>query len=1174
MLLPLFATPNSTISLLSSPASEAPSRKQKMDKNWMYLQDRQSKEYVDGVKSFLELAKESTRLRLDEVRCPCGGCKNRRTYNLKTIESHLYRYGFVPNYKRWIFHGEEIDYTTISQPEDFNVMFDDDNLEDDVGEPMFPNNIFEDELLGDSCEGERSKSDAINFANLFAKARSLSSDCTKMLALDFLAKLMHLKVSNKWSENSFNMLLQLLKGVFPEETNFPTSYHDSKQMLRDFGFGYELIHACKYDCALFWKEHASCEKCPICDEPRYKYENGKGKKIPQKALYYFPLKPRLQRLYMTKLHAIDMRWHKEKHVNVEGEMKHPADTEQWKDFDKQYPWFAQDARNVRLGLATKGFNPFKNTNSSYKFWPVTLVPYNLPPTKCMDESFFMTTLLIPGPESPGREIDVFLRPLIDELKDLWSNGVETHDHLTGETFQLRACVLWTISDFITYESLSGWSLSTGFRSCPICQRFTNCLIIRDKVCFLGHRRYLSPGHSWRKHRQYKENYFRDDALPPPPVYWEDMLEQLDSLPITTPGKNPNNENRMLCRGDTFFHNWMKKSIFFELEYWATLKVRHNLDVMYVEKNFCESIIGTLLNIEGMTKDTNRDRKDLSDLDLREELHFKLHKNRLLKPPACYTLSGTTYSDPDKFCKFFKSVKLPDAYAIDISKKVSIKNKVISGLEAYDCHVILQRLLPPAVDIQYLNEDITITLTELSNFFQKLCAKTLMDKDLDKLQERIALILCKLEKIYPPSFFDIIVHLAVHLPHEAKLVGPVGFRWTYPFERYWEKLTKYTRKNCQPEGSIAEAYIVKEAVRFCNIYDHDIDTHSSKEDVNLGPKKTHPSIHVFSHRVQPFGHEGSIKLTREMLQHAHWFVLLHCNELDPYIKEHKKELDAKSDVNVEERHDEEFPAWLANHVKRLRVTEPTKVTNELLSLAIGPDFEANSYSGCVVDGVRFLTEEKDRHRIAQNSGLYCLLEGEDKVGEFYGTLCNVWELKYSFGHRVVLFKCKWFNTNPETGIPSKCNMTRICANNTCGQNAPFVLAKYAEQTIYYEDRLGWKYAQKVRHRLFWDVHEMSSKVEVDEDDTTDDNLNSCNFQWNEQIDDIAMTSLVNRYGDAEVINDDVVPNLRKEAVGLPAEMFDDAWGKDYFAPDERPWVNYTGSESDRDDINDDISDDDM
>jgi hypothetical protein len=49
-------------------------------------------------------------------------------------------------------------------------------------------------------------------------------------------------------------------------------------------------------------------------------------------------------------------------------------------------------------------------------------------------------------------------------------------------------------------------------------------------------------------------------------------------------------------------NWKKISIFFELSYWSSLKLRHNLDVMHIEKNICESILGTLMNIDGKTKD--------------------------------------------------------------------------------------------------------------------------------------------------------------------------------------------------------------------------------------------------------------------------------------------------------------------------------------------------------------------------------------------------------------------------------------------------------------------------------------------------------------------------------------------------------------------------------------------
>ena len=52
------------------------------------------------------------------------------------------------------------------------------------------------------------------------------------------------------------------------------------------------------------------------------------------------------------------------------------------------------------------------------------------------------------------------------------------------------------------------------------------------------------------------------------------------------------------------HNWKKKSIFFQLSYWKTLILRHNLDVMHIEKNICDSTIGTLLSIYGKSKDND------------------------------------------------------------------------------------------------------------------------------------------------------------------------------------------------------------------------------------------------------------------------------------------------------------------------------------------------------------------------------------------------------------------------------------------------------------------------------------------------------------------------------------------------------------------------------------------
>ena len=87
--------------------------------------------------------------------------------------------------------------------------------------------------------------------------------------------------------------------------------------------------------------------------------------------------------------------------------------------------------------------------------------------------------------------------------------------------------------------------------------------------------------------------------------------------------------------------------------------------------------------------------------------------------------------------------------------------------------MLQRLLAIAIR-SYLNKDLCTTLAESSSFFQKLCAKTLYVNDLEKLEQGIILILCKLERIFPPAFFDVMVHLMVHLAHEAKLAGLVSY----------------------------------------------------------------------------------------------------------------------------------------------------------------------------------------------------------------------------------------------------------------------------------------------------------------------------------------------------------------------------------------------------------------
>ncbi|KAL0553521.1 hypothetical protein IC582_007419 [Cucumis melo] len=208
--------------------------------------------------------------------------------------------------------------------------------------------------------------------------------------------------------------------------------------------------------------------------------------------------------------------------------------------------------------------------------------------------------------------------------------------------------------------------------------------IRGRISFMGHRRYLPQNHVWRRSRLHDGKVER--KAPPVVMNGHEILKQLDQLEFPVMSKHPSIQDKK--RKSAL--NWTKKSIFFNLPYWSRLLLRHKLDVMHIEKNVCDNLIGTLLNIEGKTKDTTNARLDLQDLKIRKDLHLVQVGNRLVKPHASYTL---TTSERVEFCKFLKSVKFPDGFVSNISRCVHERDWKISGLKTHDCHVLLHRLLP-------------------------------------------------------------------------------------------------------------------------------------------------------------------------------------------------------------------------------------------------------------------------------------------------------------------------------------------------------------------------------------------------------------------------------------------------------------------------------------------------
>ena len=104
-------------------------------------------------------------------------------------------------------------------------------------------------------------------------------------------------------------------------------------------------------------------------------------------------------------------------------------------------------------------------------WPVLLLIYNLSSWLCMKRKYMMLSMMISCPKQLGNDIDVYLSPLIEDLRLLWEEGVDVDDAYTGDNFKLRAMLFCTINDFPAYGNLSGYSVK-GHNACPICESNT------------------------------------------------------------------------------------------------------------------------------------------------------------------------------------------------------------------------------------------------------------------------------------------------------------------------------------------------------------------------------------------------------------------------------------------------------------------------------------------------------------------------------------------------------------------------------------------------------------------------------------------------------------------------------------------------------------------------------
>ncbi|GLT95222.1 hypothetical protein SLE2022_129160 [Rubroshorea leprosula] len=577
---------------------------------------------------------------------------------------------------------------------------------------------------------------------------------------------------------------------------------------------------------------------------------------------------------------------------------------------------------------------------------------------------------------------------------------------------MRAMLMWTIIDFPGYGMVAGWS-THGQLSCPYCMEMTQSFYLQNgrKPCFFYcHRQFLPESHCFRFDQS---NFLKgrvELGSPPPRLDGVSMRHRVENLPDVLFGKPFENQT---IEGFGNIHNWVKMCIFWELPYWHDNLIRHNLDVMHCEKNFFDNIIHTIMN-DNKTKDNGKARLDLAIYCDRRKLHMGYNTHgKLVKPNASYALT----SEKQKLlCAWLKQLRFPDGFASNISRCVNLNESRLFGMKSHDCHVFMQRLIPVAFR-GLLPSAIWGPLTDISNFFRSLCSPVIKVTEMQKWEAKIVEIICKLEIIFPPALFDSMEHLAIHLPYEARVGGPVQFRWMYPFERRMRKLKSTIGNKNHVEASIVEAFILYEISHFCSRYfGDDVETSWNQPPRNYGGIGTNvlSKLSVFCSLGEPIGaHSRTRCLTLEEKDAAELYVLLNCKEVDVWVTKFEEEVGANlSHEQLQRLRTNNFVQWFKNMV----FSGQYESMNNLSTL------QKTYNCGVCVKGTTINSADET---------------------DYYGVLKEVIELLY-YGHSghqetIILFNCDWYDTNRGIRVNVEHGIVDVNPRFKLSTGEPFCLA---------------------------------------------------------------------------------------------------------------------------------------
>ncbi|KAK4397283.1 hypothetical protein Sango_1564900 [Sesamum angolense] len=314
----------------------------------------------------------------------------------------------------------------------------------------------------------------------------------------------------------------------------------------------------------------------------------------------------------------------------------------------------------------------------------------------------------------------------------------------------------------------------------------------------------------------------------------------------------------------------------------------------------------------------------------------------------------------------------------------------------------------------------------------MCSTMLDVHKLHKLENSVDIILCNLEKIFPPVFFDSMEHLIIHLPYE----------------------------NMPP---IVEAYIVEEIDLFTSQY-FELDVQSKRSMPQRNDECTSSNdgfqVSIFNYPGKASGAMKKRWLSGLERHIVNMYILTNWEVVTPYYETYLNELyqhHHSTDLIIDRLVSTEFKDWF----KARKATEVSLLGSQC-RCDISPSYFVNGYN--------FQTERHNIDKSTMNCRV-CVKSSSytDKENNFYGIIEKIIQLTYPLipNLHIVLFKCRWVDPVRGMKVPPSYHLVDVNFKKLYQKDYPFILAQQAVQVYFTKypslkrDKADWMVVCKIK-----------------------------------------------------------------------------------------------------------------